>query len=127
VQDMWEKWVFLTCLGAITTLMRAPVGDINAAPGGAAFTARIGAEAVAVVTAAGHAPRPKAVEILQGLLTSTEATTSSMYRDMAQGRQVEADAIVGDFVGEAAKHDVPVPLLAAAHTNLSVYGAGRAG
>ena len=41
VQDMWEKWVFLAGLGAATTLMRATVGDINAAPGGPAFTAGI--------------------------------------------------------------------------------------
>ena len=34
VQDMWEKWVFLAALGAATTLMRASIGDINAAPGG---------------------------------------------------------------------------------------------
>ncbi len=35
LQSMWEKWTFLATLAAGTCLMRAPVGDIIAAPGGA--------------------------------------------------------------------------------------------
>ena len=37
LQEMWEKWVFLASLAASTCLMRAPVGAIVAAPGGAEF------------------------------------------------------------------------------------------
>ncbi|MBM2622436.1 ketopantoate reductase family protein [Actinoplanes sp. LDG1-06] len=121
VQDMWEKWVFLASLGAATTLMRAPVGDINRAPGGTAFGARIAAESMAIATAAGHAPRPGAVKVLRDGLATDERMTSSMYRDMMRGEPVEADAILGDFVAEAAKHDVPVPALSAAYTNLAIY------
>lgn len=33
--DMWEKLTFLSTLAGITCLMRASVGDILAAPGGA--------------------------------------------------------------------------------------------
>jgi 2-dehydropantoate 2-reductase len=127
VQDMWEKWVFLSTLGAVTTLMRAPIGDINAAPGGTDFGARMASEAVAIATAAGHPPRPGAVALLQSGIASTELTTSSMYRDMLQGRPVEHEAIVGDFVAEAGKFDVPAPMLAAAYTNLSIYATKPAG
>jgi len=48
-------------------------------------------------------------------------------RDLSEGRPVEADAILGDFVAAAAKHGVAVPLLSAAYTNLSVYSASRGG
>jgi 2-dehydropantoate 2-reductase len=126
VQDMWEKWVFLASLGAATTLMRATVGDINAAPGGPAFGAGIVAEAAAIATAAGHPPRPGAVAMLEMGIATTEPMTSSMYRDMAAGHPVEADAILGDFVAEAHKHGVSTPLLAAAYTNLAIYVAHRA-
>ncbi|MEV4351591.1 ketopantoate reductase family protein [Actinoplanes sp. NPDC049596] len=126
VQDMWEKWVFLASLGAATTLMRATVGDINRAPGGNAFGARIAAEAMAIATAAGHTPRPGAVSVLQNGLATDQPMTSSMYRDMMAGLPVEADAILGDFVTEADKHGVPVPALAAAYTNLAIYSAQRA-
>ena len=50
-----------------------------------------------------------------------------MYRDMVQGLPVEADAILGDLLAEAAKHYVPAPMLSAAYTNLCIYAAKRAG
>jgi 2-dehydropantoate 2-reductase len=126
VPDMWEKWVLLASLGAITTLMRGTIGDINRAAGGAAFAQAVVAESIAVATAAGHEPRPGAVTTFESMATSAAPTTSSMYRDMVAGQPVEADAILGDFVAEAARHEVPVPLLSAAYTNLSLYSASRA-
>jgi 2-dehydropantoate 2-reductase len=126
VQDMWEKWVFLAALGAATTLMRGSVGEINAAPGGTDFGARVAAEAMAIASAAGHPPRAGAVSLLQNGISSNGPMTSSMYRDLIQGAPVEADAILGDFVAEAAKHDVPAPMLSAAYTALSIYSARRA-
>ena len=127
VQDMWEKWVFLASLGAATTLMRASMGDINAAPGGPAFGAGVAAEAVAIATAAGHAPRPGGIGLLQAGITTTEPTTSSLFRDLREGQPVEADAILGDFLAEAAKHGVGAPLLSAAYTNVAIYSAKRTG
>jgi 2-dehydropantoate 2-reductase len=59
------------------------------------------------------------------MAASTGPVTSSMYRDMVAGQPVEADAILGDFVAEAAEHGVPAPLLSAAYTNLSLYSASR--
>src|SRR5205814_4625553 len=35
MQAMWEKWVQLASLGAVTCLMRGTIGEIVAAPGGA--------------------------------------------------------------------------------------------
>jgi 2-dehydropantoate 2-reductase len=125
VGDMWEKWVLLASLGAITTLMQGTIGDINRAPGGATFAQAVVAEAIAVAAGAGHAPRPGAVAMFEQLVGTDQPTTSSMYRDMAAGQPVEADAILGDFVARAAEHDVPVPLLSAAYTRLSVYSASR--
>lgn len=128
-QQMWEKWLFLASLGVVTTLMRGPVGDVLAAPGGPAFTERVVAEAIAIVTAAGHPPRESALTFLRDSITNarTVPTTSSMYRDMRAGLPVEADAIVGDLVAHAERLGVDAPLYAAAYTNLSVYAALRVG
>ncbi|BCJ41752.1 2-dehydropantoate 2-reductase [Actinoplanes ianthinogenes] len=123
--EMWEKWVLLATLGAATTLLRGPIGAINAAPGGPAFHRALTAEAIAVATAAGFPPRPQAVAVLGETMTSTEPRTSSMYRDLVAGLPVEADAIVGDLVAEATRHGVATPLLSAAYTALSIYQAGR--
>ena len=56
IQDMWEKWVFLASLAAATCLMRAPVGNILAAPGGKDFILGILDECSAVASAEGHRP-----------------------------------------------------------------------
>src|SRR5258708_5957415 len=37
IQEMWEKWVFLASLAAVTCLMRTSVGNILASPGGKDF------------------------------------------------------------------------------------------
>jgi len=107
--------------------MRSTVGAINSAPGGPAFMAGIADEVVAVAAAAGHRPRDGAVAFLRAGVSSTAPTTSSLYRDMARGLPVEADAIIGDFVTEAEKHGIRTPLLSAAYTQLSIYAAGRSG
>jgi len=126
-QQMWEKWLFLASLGVVTTLMRSPVGAVLAAPGGPAFTDGVVAEAVAIVTAAGHPPREPALRFLRASITNARSvpTTSSMYRDMQAGLPVEADAIVGDLLTYAERLGVQAPLYAAAYTNLSIYSAGR--
>ncbi|GAA4590012.1 2-dehydropantoate 2-reductase [Actinoplanes octamycinicus] len=123
--EMWEKWVLLATIGGATTLQRGSIGAINAAPGGPEFNRALTAETVAVATAAGFPPRPQALTMLRDTMASTEPTTSSMYRDLIAGHPVEADAIVGDLVAEAGRHDVPVPLLSAAWTALSIYQATR--
>ncbi|MEV6343940.1 ketopantoate reductase family protein [Actinoplanes sp. NPDC051851] len=126
VAELWEKWVLLATMGSATTLMRGSIGAINASPGGPEFLHALMAEVIAVATAAGHAPRERAVGMVQGAISTTEPTTSSLYRDLIAGLPIEADSIVGDMVAEAAKHAVGVPLLAAAYTALSVHTASRA-
>ncbi|WP_430780065.1 ketopantoate reductase family protein [Actinoplanes sp. G11-F43] len=121
VQELWDKWVLLATLGAATTLMRGPIGAINKAPGGPAFLHALAAETSAVAEAAGHPIRGKAAAMLEAGIVTTEATTSSMYRDLTRGLPVEAGAIIGDLVAEAERHQVSVPLLTAAHTGLAIY------
>jgi 2-dehydropantoate 2-reductase len=54
---MWEKWVMVATVGALTALMRGSVGDIVAVPGGRDLGPAILAEASAVSAAAGY-PMP---------------------------------------------------------------------
>jgi 2-dehydropantoate 2-reductase len=120
--EMWEKWDMLAALGAITCLMRGRVGEVNAAPGGTAFVLRVLDEVVATVTAEGHPPRPEFLAEARKLLTDPASTqTSSMYRDLQQGRPIEAEQIVGDLVARGARHRLSLPLLGAAYAHLSIY------
>jgi len=77
---------------------------------------------VAVVTAEGHPPRLAFLSEVRKSLTDPASTgTSSMYRDLEQGRPIEAEQIVGDMLARGARHDIAMPLLAAAYASLCVY------
>src|SRR4029450_3384896 len=56
MQAMWEKWVQLASLGAITCLMRGTIGQIVPAPGGPDLSLKVVDECAAVPTACGHKP-----------------------------------------------------------------------
>jgi 2-dehydropantoate 2-reductase len=122
IQDMWEKWVFLASLAASTSLMRASVGNILAAPGGKDFILGMLDECSAVAAAEGFAPRAPFLERTQGMLAAEGSPmTASMFRDIKAGAKVEADHVIGDLIarGDAAK--VPVPRLRTAYTHLKAY------
>jgi 2-dehydropantoate 2-reductase len=122
MQAMWEKWVQLASLGAITCLMRGTIGEIVAAPGGADLSLKMLDESAAVATACGH----KASEALfarhaAAMTEPGSSLTSSMYRDLRKGAPVEANHILGDLIERGDKRGVATPLLQAAFANLRVY------
>jgi len=122
MQAMWEKWVQLTSLGAITCLMRGTIGEIVAAPGGAELSIDALNESVAVATACDHKPSEKVLSRHAAAMTAPGSLlTSSMYRDLRKGTPVEADHILGDFIERGSARGVTTPLLKAAFANLRVY------
>jgi len=122
MQVMWEKWVQLASLGAITCLMRGTIGEIVAAPDGAEISLKVLEESAAVATACGHQPSETLLSKHAGAMTAPGSSlTSSMYRDLRKGGPVEADHILGDFIERGSAHDVATPLLKAAFVNLRVY------
>jgi 2-dehydropantoate 2-reductase len=126
MQEMWEKWVFLASLAASTSLMRAPVGSILAAPGGRDFLLGILDECSAIAKAAGHAPRAPFLERTHGMLTTEGSPlTASMFRDIKVGARVEADHVIGDLIARADAAKIPVPKLRTAYTHLKAYETQR--
>ncbi len=122
VQEMWEKWVFLTSLAASTCLMRTSVGNILAVPGGKDFILGVLDECSEVAGAEGHPPSGPFFQRTRGMLTTEGSQiTASMFRDIKAGAPVEADHVIGDLIarGDAAK--VPVPRLRIAYTHLKAY------
>ncbi|MFG1461605.1 2-dehydropantoate 2-reductase [Xanthobacter sp. DSM 24535] len=126
LQDMWEKWVFLAALGAITCLMRGTIGEVAATGDGKAVALAIAAECAAIATASGYPPSPALLASSQALLTADGSPmTSSMYRDLVAGNAVEVDQILGDLIVRARALGVSVPLLEAANVALGVYANRR--
>jgi 2-dehydropantoate 2-reductase len=122
MQDMWEKWVFLATLAGTTSLMRAAVGHIIAAPGGRDFILGVRDEIAAIAKAAGHAPREAFWTRTTGMLTTEGSPlTASMFRDIKAGAPVEADQIIGDLITRAEAAKLPVPKLRTIYTHLKAY------
>jgi len=83
VQEMWEKWVFLATLAGATCLMRAPIGDIVASPGGEGTLRLLLQECSAIADESGHLPRAAFLEQARAALTAAGSPlTASMLRDI---------------------------------------------
>ena len=121
-REMWEKWILLAALGAITCLMGGTVGEIEACPGGARFALQLLDEVVAIVKAVGVPPSEVFVSTARAQLTAKgSGFASSMFRDVQSGRPVEVESIIGDLVRRGNQAGITAPLLSAAYVRLSVY------
>lgn len=127
LQDMWDKWVFLASLAGITCLMRAPVGDIIAAPGGEAATLQLLDDCRRVAEHNAHGPSDTVLARARGVLTEKgSALSASMMRDLEQGGPIEADHVVGDLITRAGTLADMLPMLHIAYAHLKAYEARRA-
>ena len=121
-REMWEKWMMLAALGAITCLMRGTIGEIEACPGGAAFALQLLNEVVAIVRAVGEPPSETFLTSAREQLTTKGSSfASSMFRDVQGGRPIEVENIVGDLLRRGAKAGIAAPLLSTAYLHLLVY------
>jgi 2-dehydropantoate 2-reductase len=121
--EMWEKWVFLAAFAAGTSLLRAAIGDIVAAPGGTELLLGLVDECRAIALANGFPPRDAFLERTLATLTAAGSPlTASMLRDIENHHPIEADHIIGDLIrrGEAV---TALPLLRLAYTHLKAYEA----
>jgi 2-dehydropantoate 2-reductase len=126
VQAMWEKWVFIGTGAGITSLMRASVGDIEAA-GGASIAAALLDECADVATVAGFPPSAASLERSLATFTAAGSTlTASMYRDIERGGRTEAEHLLGDLLRRGTRANDAHSILRAAYTHVAAYEVGRA-
>ena len=124
--EMWEKWVFLAAFAGSTCLLRAALGDIVAAPGGAEIVLGLIDECRTIASANGFAPRDEFIERSRGMLIAAGSPlTASMLRDIENHSPIEADHIIGDLIRRGERNGV-LPaggLLRLAYTHLKAYEA----
>jgi 2-dehydropantoate 2-reductase len=127
LRDMWQKWVFLASLGAITCLLRGTIGEIVAVPGGAELCLAALRECAGIAVACGY-PMSETflAEKSHQLTAAGSKLTSSMYRDLTEHARVEVDTILGDLVDRGWKREVSTPIVRAAFVSLTIYQQGRA-
>jgi 2-dehydropantoate 2-reductase len=125
MHDMWEKWVFLAPVAAITCLMRASLGDIASADG-SGISLGLFEECCSIAEHAGYAPSPKFIDRISAMMKSKESSlTASMLRDIERGGPIEIDHIIGDLLLRAPENLKQNSLLRIAHIHLKAYEIGR--
>jgi 2-dehydropantoate 2-reductase len=128
LRDMWQKWVWLASLGAITCLLGGNIGEIVAVPGGADLSLSTLRECAAIAGACGYPLSEVFLAEKSSQLTAPASSlTSSMYRDRKEQAPVEVDSILGDLIERGRKHGVSAPIVQAAFVNLTIYQQGRTG
>ena len=120
-QSLWDKWVFLASLAAMTTLFHAPVGKIVATPHGHDLNLQAYAECCEVAARCGFpiadAVRAKA----SAQLTQVgSGFTASMLRDMASGHRTEHEHILGGMIRRGEAQGLACTLLKTAYTHIAV-------
>ncbi|HRN84166.1 MAG TPA: ketopantoate reductase family protein [Hyphomicrobium sp.] len=121
-QDMWNKFVFLATFAGITCLMRASIGTIVSSDDGEDIVLRLLDECLSVSRAEGFAPDEASMASYRRVLTEVGSTfTSSMLRDVRNGRRTEADHIIGDMLARARRQGLDTPILKIARAHLQCF------
>lgn len=109
-RELWEKYVFLVGLSALTAATRLPIGPIRANPSARRLLGEVMREVVEV-------GRARGVELDAGLVqerlafadTVAPTMVASMANDLNEGRRLELPWLSGGVVSLAADAGVDVP------------------
>jgi len=122
LQDMWNKFVFLSAFAGITCLMRTNIGTVLKTDGGRARILQLLEETRAIAEAEGFSPPGALMDEYRALLTQEGSSfASSMLRDIEAGRRTEGAHILGDMLTRARRHGLSAPLLAIASAHVEAY------
>ncbi|WP_077213625.1 2-dehydropantoate 2-reductase [Bacillus dakarensis] len=122
MQEMWNKYLFISVMSGATTLMRTPIGPIRETEEGEKMLRRIINEVVTIMQKIGA---PISEEMKETQLEKINAIgyemKSSMQRDMEKGMPVEADHFFQYLLKYTKKYGIEAPALELIYSNLKVY------
>jgi 2-dehydropantoate 2-reductase len=109
-RELWEKYVFLVGISALTAATRLPIGPLRADPVTRSLLADVMREVVDVGRACGVRLGPELVqERLEFIDTLSAGMRASMANDLAEGRRLELPWLSGGVVDMAADVGLEVP------------------
>ena len=94
-QDMWHKYLFITVMSGVTTLMRAPIGPIRESEGGRDFIRNVFEESVQIMSIRSSVKANIAQEHMKTIDKISYDMKSSMQRDMEKGSFIEGKHLQG--------------------------------
>lgn len=126
--DVWQKFIFISCMSGITTLMQSPIGAIMTDPHARETYQRLIDEIVSIARFVGAPVNEDAGSRVFSITESLASEMkSSMQRDMEKGLPVEADHLHGSLLTmatQSGKQARQYPTLQTVYANLKVYEAG---
>jgi 2-dehydropantoate 2-reductase len=123
---IWEKFLFLSTLSAITAAGRLPKGPLWARPETRATIGRLVAEAFAAAQAEGaNLPDDQVARTLGFIESLPDGMKASMLNDLERGARLELPWLSGAVVRLAAKHGLDAPTHAALAGVLAPHADGR--
>ncbi|MNI03042.1 2-dehydropantoate 2-reductase [compost metagenome] len=121
-RDIWHKYMYISTIAGVTTLMRAPVGPIRESKNGRDFIRRLFQEIEGIMIEHGspldHNIVAKHMETMEN---SSYGMKSSMLRDMEKNLSIEGEHLHGYLLELAREYNIEAPLLQAVYQNLLVY------
>ena len=125
-RSIWEKFVFLVGMAAVTATIRLPLGPILKHPLTRQFYLDAMREAAAVGRAHGvRLPEDIAEERLAFSDTLPASMTASLQLDLERGNPLEVEWLSGSVVELGAAVGVPTPIHRAARDILILHAQGR--
>jgi 2-dehydropantoate 2-reductase len=119
---LWEKFLFITGVGAVTALARSGIGPLLASPDGRALLTASCEEIVAVALREGVPFAADAVDrVMEQATTLPPPWRSSLARDLEDGRRLEVQALSGAVVRRGVQLGIPTPIHRTIATCLSVH------
>jgi 2-dehydropantoate 2-reductase len=123
---LWEKFVLLSSLSALTTVTRLDIGPVRNCPETRALLVRAVEEALAVGRADCPTLDPEAGARALDMMLERAAPNihASMLDDLNRGRRIEVDDLSGEIVRLGRRHGIPTPVHDFALAVLKPYAPG---
>jgi 2-dehydropantoate 2-reductase len=126
IKTIWQKFVFLVGLSAVTTLIRLPIGPIRQDPDTRALFLQVMREVVAVGRAKSVALDPDFADQQLAFADGLPATmAASMYHDLERGNRLELPWLSGAVVRLGRELGIATPYNEAVVAGLKLYAGGR--
>jgi 2-dehydropantoate 2-reductase len=121
-QDMWQKYLFITAMSGITTMMESPIGPIRELETGQRTIAAFIKELAAIMF---EIEAPVKASIVQEQIDKINSMgaemKSSMQRDVEKSLPIEAEHLQGYLLKKAGERELAVPILETIYTKLMLY------
>lgn len=126
-RELWLKLVHLHTIAAMSSLLRANVGEILRTPDGPTLFMQMLDINLEIARREGHVPDDAFVANCRAMFSNRASNyEASLARDIERGGRVEADHVLGDMLAHCRKHGLNDVLHTLAYTGAKAYEVRRA-